>query len=100
MILEIHQESKTLVVKRKGCSAAPSKAKMLDCMAFLILLWPFETCCFEAQKVTESVSFGKVYLIQKFGWIFRVDFVLKVETCGITAGFKVMCFTSMDKAVT
>ena len=69
-------------------------------MAFLTLLWDFETCCFEAQKVTESVSFGKVYLIQKFGWFFRVDFVLKVETCGITAGFKAMFFTSMDKVVT
>ena len=99
LMLDIHHESKTWVVNLKECSAELSKVKTFE-MAFLALVWGKEDCCFEAQNVTESVSFGSVYLTQKFGVFFRGNFALKDETWGITAGFKVIFFTPTDIEVT
>ena len=98
-MLDIHQMSKTLVVKHKECSASLSKVKTLQ-IVFLTLLLFDTDCCFEAQNVTASVSFANVYLIQKYGMFLRGNFELKVETCGITAGLRVIFFTLTDKVVT
>ena len=99
LMLDIHQLSKTLVVKHKECSASLSKVKTL-LIVFLTLLLFDTDCCFEAQNVTASVSFANVYFIQKYGMFLRGNFELKVETCGITAGLRVIFFTLTDKVVT
>ena len=99
MILDIHHESRTWVVKRRECSAALSNVKIFE-IDFFTLLWGKVDCCFEAQNVTESVSFGNMYLTQKFGVFLRGNFALKVETWGITAGFKVIFLTPTDIEVT